>query len=710
MIEIKADGNAFHAYRVLFFPVFGRGGLIPEIPDGQPSEEAATLALTAADNIKSTPYRISGQDTARLALAYHALIGTGHADSLPDLFAAVRGFSPDLAGVVPMYPGFPSQVIDMDEASFRLDQVLHYFSTYGVEMLFGVEVSRGWLPEGEMGTEPDEDILGGQLLRVFLSSEEMHAFMEQELARPARLSPQACELAAQMAALYPERKLSIAFHENALAIVRLADAKHGSRELSDAVSAVSVHPGDVLKIACDLLGDRDRKPKRHLATYQKKALCRALEAFETAKIARNIADLGPTGKAAITALSVARFGGKKLGEAVSLVESGKVRSWNAELEALWTTHNAGRTAETSKALLAKYGERPGLLLRSLTRLMLGGVDPALLGEELEEHIDAYSAVTLTRLLAIASRPLDDTAYILRGFSYGDMAAEPVKEDDKQVERRLALHFLSSTIHQMLLAKMEKLDTPIRGKKVFLDAGPFSLKGSVVLPNSTGNTGDSYPPAGMAYELPEDKTVRFFVFWDHPRNRVDVDAHFYAFQNGMEREEPIHVGWNGDYEKMGMVTSGDITHSDNAVEYMDLDLAIAKLNKIDYALFALHIYSGPSDWRDIETCFCGSLIVGDKEIGTAIYKGSNVMFHDDLTGEGRTLLYAVVDCRDNCVKISRGDVPFTRSDYTLGNYIFDLVESQGATLVAERGDAEVVLSVGRSEDEDAICLVDEGFFL
>ena len=47
----------------------------------------------------------------------------------------------------PMYPGFPKQVMDMDDSEYRLDQMLHYFSTYDMELLTGEPVYHGWLPD-----------------------------------------------------------------------------------------------------------------------------------------------------------------------------------------------------------------------------------------------------------------------------------------------------------------------------------------------------------------------------------------------------------------------------------------------------------------------------------------------------------------------------------------------------------------------------------
>lgn len=96
---------------------------------------------------------------------------------------------------------------------------------------------------------------------------------------------------------------------------------------------------------------------------------------------------------------------------------------------------------------------------------------------------------------------------------------------------------------------------------------------------------------------------------------------------------------------------------------------------------------------------------------AIYQAENLIFRDDMTGAGRSMTYALVDVKNGAVRIQRGaKYPFVRTSFPLGAYIDLLIEAQGATRVAAPDQADVVLSVGRTDKEDAICLIDEGFFL
>ena len=91
-------------------------------------------ALTLNENMKSFGYTFNAKDLVKLA-----------GKDLNGYFENFKSFQPDTSAK-PMYPDFPSQVMDIDEATFRFHQVCHYFSTYGFEFLTGEQVMHGWVP------------------------------------------------------------------------------------------------------------------------------------------------------------------------------------------------------------------------------------------------------------------------------------------------------------------------------------------------------------------------------------------------------------------------------------------------------------------------------------------------------------------------------------------------------------------------------------
>ena len=213
---------------------------------------------------------------------------------------------------------------------------------------------------------------------------------------------------------------------------------------------------------------------------------------------------------------------------------------------------------------------------------------------------------------------------------------------------------------------------------------------------------------MAYELPDDQVVRFFTFWDERSRRVDVDLHFIGIKKGGGQ---ISIGWNSSYNSSGMVTSGDITSSQDSVEYLDADMGKARKDGVYFVVQMQHIYAGASRWEDISTCYSGAMAVKETGATVAIYNPENLLFRDDLTGRGTRLAYAVVNFPNHYVRIMRGaDLPLGDVGFALGDYLAALFEAQDVTLVATPEEAEVRVCVGRSDDPSVVSLFDEGFYL
>lgn len=114
-------------------------------------------AVTVNENLRSLGFVLKPEDLVRLAVS----------PSMHGFYEAVKALLPDVKAQ-PMYPGFPQQVMNMSEAEFRMHQMMHYFSTYGMEQLFGVKVSRGWLPEyqGPARTQDDTTLLDAQQVQL----------------------------------------------------------------------------------------------------------------------------------------------------------------------------------------------------------------------------------------------------------------------------------------------------------------------------------------------------------------------------------------------------------------------------------------------------------------------------------------------------------------------------------------------------------------
>lgn len=698
MKRLKADDAAFSVYHILYYPLFD--ALFPsENGSISPSDASITKALTVQENLAGTPYKLTRRSLTSLALAYDRLEMAGLSGLLIDPAADVRSFVPESGK--PLYPDFPSQVLAMSEEDFRKDQVRHYASTYGVELLSSVlgvplEVGEGWRPQGTTEKRhKDETLVEKQLLDIVLSPRQMLNFVEKDVARPARMHPAACNLLVGLISRLPDERLPrFAFHENMMEVMTEASRK-GSRALYDTLSAVAQHPGDIFK---SILWLREKHGKAHLTTAQKKGFCRAIEQYDRLQIAQNLADLSKSGLEAAYMLSPARFGGERLRYAIEAVRSKEVRSFNSNLELAWKdpTLMAGD-------LVRCYAHRPGVLLRSATRLIKAGVNPNLITEALLDHVDSLSVVTL---VSLASQD---------GMRVRSLVYDPFLKQGVKIGRHLYVDpevwpQFQQVVKPLLARKLSLLDTPLSGRRVYVAPTPFSLEGSVIIPNEVGQTDDTYPPTGMAYDLPADKTLRFFTSWnDQERNDIDVDAHFFVcYQDGSKR----HLGWNAAYSFDGLVTSGDVTVATNSAEYLDIDMAEALSNGVESIVLVLHIYNGYENWEDIEACFSGALVVGDTEPDAELYNSENILFHDDIDGEGTVITPAYVDIPRHFVRILRGEDAHD-TWCNLDTFLGMLFEGQGVQRVQSLDDADCIITVGRDDTDyhkDTYCLIDEHFFL
>lgn len=715
-----ARDEAFNAFGVLYYPLFDKHD---DIANETVTDEDMAWAVTANANLAGTGYTLSQQSVLTLAAYHHAVadlaakaIGNPLAAAFAQFAAGgqlnplndIKRLVPDVTAM-PMYPDFPTQVMEISEAQFRYDQMCHYASTYGVELVAGllglnVTVGKGWLPDVQATekTQTDDKIVPDKVLHLVMTVEDMQSIVAARLARATRMHD--AEVATALLvfgdmgdeAEFPK----VAFHENMMELIRHA-AAGGADELARVAGGLSQHPGDILKAIRYVM---EVDGTKHLKTRQKKGFCRALEGYGTMAIAHNIADAGKTERIATNYLSVARFGGTNLRTAIDKVERGEVRSWNAELESLWTAVDTAHGSDSAwKALLSHYGQRPGMLFRALTRLVKAGCPADLLLAETNAHADSYSLPTLVRTLSIMSAL--DRYVVGDGGRYAGFRIQTEEIDPAQSN---AYAMLCPILLQLVISRMGTLDTPLRDKKVLLDKSGVSLVGSVLMPNDNGDTGTAWPPVGIAYDLPEDKTIRFFTFWDDRKKRVDVDLHFVGLDTSGHQ---IHIGWNGNFRGNGLATSGDITHSHDAIEFLDARMAEAKASGVDFVIQEQHIYCGASDWKDIATCYSGAVVVGRTAPDVKHVSPDNLVFRDDLTGEGRSMAYAIIDVPNHYVRIVRGaQVPFIRTAFTLEAYLKALFIAQGVTLVSDEDEADLKVCVGRSDDPSVISLFDEGFYL
>ena len=700
--------------------------------DPKLTDEMLAQAVTVNEELINLGFTLKPKDLAALA----------GSPSLTGFAKHFRSLLPNVSAP-PMYPDFPLQVMGMSEAEFRLHQIVHYFSTYGFEQLLGSEVKRGWLPDvtATEKTESDDTLLRAKVLELVPEDEAPLTALTRIMQKRERLTLPGQELTVEaLPYLEPEdiAGLKVPFKEN-LAVLFDAILRTGPevrKTPGDAADRrvllwrqICQHTGDVMKSTGAVLPMH----RYHFRTSEKRAIVKLLESYPVADFKANLILSRGKREECITILQFLDYNmysrSAEHKEAVRALRNGELRSWEAQAKYLLASGDDGA--------LDFIAKRPGMMLRMIGWLLRMGYPDAEIRDRLAENAGKLSAHTIIDILnaldfkeenapqeEIYRRMRSETVKnpeavyakyrLMLAKGYADevirnakdricRCRREIREMDREYKtacdlyRRTAPYSgrVRAILEDVLRAHMEKAHTELAGKKVFVKAEEFELSYSRLEGGKKSSEG-GYLPSGMAIRIPEEvKRLRFFVYWND-KNRVDVDLHAAAYD--LEGEF-IHVGWDAHFNKSGIVHSGDITHS-NAAEYIDIDMA-APLRNADVGMMAVKRFGEKVKLYDPKNCF---------------------FTHELRSGETR-LNYGYVDVKKRLLffmgrapeKASRFAMPKgmyreTAPTLSLKRYLDLMLEAQGAAYADSAEEADLILTIGKPEEERAVSLVDRNFFL
>jgi len=312
-------------------------------------------AVTVNENLRSLGFVLKPEDLVRLAVS----------PSLHGFYESVKALLPDVKAQ-PMYPGFPQQVMNMSEAEFRMHQMMHYFSTYGMELLFGLKVSRGWLPEyhGPARTQDDTTLLEAKVLELVDAGQAHLTALKRLLARRERLTNPELQLVLESAAVCtPEQMegLTVRFKENLELLFPLLLEEADRDTALRTLRCICAHTGDVLRCTAGYLSHR----RYHLRTSEKKLLVKLLESYPVHNFRQNLIQSQNLRERNLTVLRHLDYNQYSRSpdhrEAVRALRNSELLSWHGIAEKM--------LQEQDPKVLAYLSQRPGYMLRMLNRLM-----------------------------------------------------------------------------------------------------------------------------------------------------------------------------------------------------------------------------------------------------------------------------------------------------------------------------------------------------
>ncbi len=650
-----------------------------EESDAELTDEAMTKAVTLNENLQSLGYVLAPADVATIAAS----------SSLDGFFEKVRSMI-DTVKAEPMYPGFPQQVMAMDEAVFRFHQMVHYFSTYDIENIFGADVKKGWLPcETEVANDAHDNpvaqksVLKAKTIRLLPTEDGYIVPLRTVLSRRERMTLPEREIVTAAITHVTAKQihsLHVGFKENMNTLYEIVFGMEDRTLAFDLLRALCQHTGDVLRCVDVLLG----RNRYHFHTSQKRFLVKLLESYSEKDFRANLVLSGKGAERNILLLNYLDYSeySRSSGhmEAVNALRDGRLRSWESVVKSMLKSGDGGT--------LDFIAQRPGMMLRMIAWLMRLGYSRENVVAKLSEKASALSVQTLVTNLN----------------HFGKLTAE----------ERPDAPILYGAFEELLLARLETNDTLLRGKKVALRMDEFDLDVSELHCSDKSAEG-GYIRSGIAYRIPGGiDRLRFFVYWND-KARVDVDLHGdFTDLDGQHH----YVGWNRDFRDCGVVHSGDITHS-NAAEYIDVDLTAP----IDKVHMNVHLYWGRRDFASVETCYVGMMAVpygstdGRK---SALYSSANCFFTHHLRQKCETVNYGYIDVPNRCLIFDGAPnewaadwysgVEHRRGKLSLARYLELLFAAQGASFCDAEEEADVILVMGKAEKEKEVSLVDANFFM
>jgi hypothetical protein len=681
--------------------VFSELRTIPiNIEDGLVTDEKLTMAITINEELKSLGYTLNATDIINLAKA--------DADTMTTFLSTFKEYVGDVKSK-PMYPNFPTQVMNMDEATFRFHQMVHYFSTYGVESVSGMSVSRGWLPEVSDTDKcvDDATLLNAKVIALFVNTPTYTIYdyaFKKILTKRERMTDKDKLIISECVNKVTDFGVDVTFKENLMTIFyAIFNSDSSTVQKLSILRSICQHTGDVWKCVDYTL----TKCKYHFRTSQKRLIVKLLEMYHIKDFSENLIISNKKGtrvNLVLQYLDYNKYSRKKeYKDTVARFRNDELHSWESSA--------ISKIKDRDSFALSYMCSHPGTALRKLTYLLRNGYTAGEICKELKPYASKLSTQTLISLCTQFSAELTEEMQ----KKYTDRLTDKQKEKYKygldfyaiEKERKDVYNICETLLREKLMS----IITPVQSKNVYLDLSEYDLTNSILLTNDKSAEG-GYIRSGIAYKIPDNvNTMRFFVYWNH-NSRTDIDLHAYGTSlNG----EVTSIGWNSDFNNNGIVFSGDITHSD-AAEYIDVDLS-----KTDTAAvsFNINVYDGPV-FKDFDECFVGCMAVSNLNENVKLYNPKNCFFTHRLTSNSKFMHYGFLNVKDRNI-IFDGKMADTNNSYysnagriqtefTLEKYLNNLYSCQNVNIVDNPECADYTLIMGKPSNDKEISLIDNNFFM
>lgn len=541
----------------------------------------------------------------------------------------------------PMYPNFPEQVMEMDEAELYINAMIHYLGDLIGERLmphYDVKPRPELVERFEMrplGFALRKDVLTlGR--RLIGAKSSISATDKEDLAVLIGIFKESID------ELLPEE---IAHKENLSVLTALLMA-HKVPALDRVLGSYFGTATDVLRLATALSeGDVSLATNTKFRTFKRPERRLLLALVErcgnpTEDMLRHKGRWIRLGEKLHPGEYRARF--PKAARAFDVLRKDQpFATFASRVEA------ALRDADVSTAT-GLLGKRPGELARRLDHLLrLSATDGKAQGEVVGVFKSVCERVSTPVLLQVhthftyRNEPADVRAF----FPKGNAAKVISIEHDLDP---LPEHIVQAVVAVCEGALMERFGARESLGKVYLDE---RLR-SYLVPFSQRSASKALRTLvrGSHLPIPQGDTIRFFLWWKEGQvdasthtGRVDIDLSAAMYDENWEFKEQISYT-NLRSAKYKAAHSGDITSAPKgACEFIDLDIASVVAHGGRYVVMNVYSFTSHS-FCDLPECFAGWMMRKEPKSGE-IFDARAVVDKVDLAADTRVCIPVVLDLVD-----------------------------------------------------------------
>ena len=530
----------------------------------------------------------------------------------------------------PMYPNFPTQVMEASGAELYINAICHYMGDWlGLRILPNYEkterpalTERTKLKVIDIGTVKDfekifTDLVASKVAGSETDREEIEWFIAKYDSPITQLLPD-----------------EIPLKENKILVIKLLlKYRDASTEVAKKYFKTAT---DVLRFAV-ALSDGDvslaRKPKFKNFSRPER---------------RMLKGLAESCKSLVEDMLRYKEEWKRLNEKIHIFENKQYKELANAMRVLvnkglvYTTFN-NKVEEALKnndtdTVVELLSSRPGDFARRLDHVLRTANSTQVVVDAFKEVAERVATPTLLQIIA-HFKGRNEERDIRAFFPKGDVAkVQAIMNELPEINEGLCKEVVKICKDALIKLYSEKEDLG----KVYLDEG---LK-QFTVPSALRSASKSLRTVGRGsrLDLPEKNIIRLFIWWKDGKgendwdDRVDLDLSVLALDENCKYIDQVSYT---DLRTDGMTHGGDITSAPKgASEFIDIDIGKLLARDVRYALMSVYSYTEQA-YCDLPECFAG-FMVRKEQSGGEIYEPKTVEEKFDLTANSKVAIPFIFD--------------------------------------------------------------------